>query len=438
MKRHAEVIVVGAGPAGSAAAYFLAARGHEVLLLERAAFPRDKPCAEYLSPEAARILDDMGALARVEASEVARLNGMAIRSPSGVEASGTFRSDLGYRGYRDYGLAIRRTVLDTILVQRAVAAGAGLQERSYVCDLLFESDAVTGVVVRSADSKYVLRADVVIGADGLRSVTARRSELGSQGRWPRRMALVTHYQGVAEVRPLGEMHVRHWGYVGLAPIGGDVVNVAAVFPARRMPGLPGAKARFLEQCLEEVPALGARFSGAERVGPVVAVGPFNWHARRAVRPGLALVGDACDFFDPFTGEGIFTALSGGQLLAEHVHDALRAPNARARFRALLDYDRARRRRFSAKRWLERAVGVTVAFPPLMNFVLRALALRPKLADLLVGVCGDFIPAGALLRPRYLVDLLAGGLAGEPLPPPPASSLADPLGHRGVLSERPPN
>ncbi|HWP02394.1 MAG TPA: FAD-dependent monooxygenase [Gemmatimonadaceae bacterium] len=438
MKRHAEAIVVGAGPAGSAAAYFLAASGHDVLLLERAAFPRDKPCAEYLSPEAARILDAMGALADVEASELARLRGMAIRSPSGVEAVGAFRAETGYRGYREYGLALRRTVLDAILARRAVAAGAALQERSYVSDLLQESDTVTGVVVRSGDSKYVLRADVVIGADGLRSVTARRSGLGSQGHWPRRMALVTHYQRVAEMRPLGEMHVRRWGYVGLAPVGGDVVNVAAVFPARRMPGLPGAKAKFLEQCLEEVPGLGVRFSRAERVGPVLAVGPFNWHARRAVRPGLALVGDACDFFDPFTGEGIFTALSGGQLLAEHVHDALRAPNATARYGALLDYDRARRRRFSGKRRLERAIGVTVALPPLMNFVLRALALRPKLADLLVGVCGDFIPAGAVLRPRYLVDLLAGGLAGEPLPPPPTSSLADPLGHRGALSERPPN
>jgi flavin-dependent dehydrogenase len=420
MKRDAEVIVVGAGPAGSATAYFLASQGHEVLLLDRAAFPRDKPCAEYLSPEAARVLDAMGVLDRLESGAVARLEGMAIRAPySGTEALGNFQSASGYRGYRDYGLALRRTVLDSVLVAAATRAGARLEQRSYVCEVLEEQGTVTGVRVRSEGGlQGTLRASLVIGADGLRSVTARRSRLGSQGRWPRRMALVAHYEGVDGMRPLGEMHILEQGYLGVAPVGGRLANIALVLPACRMPGLPGAKAQFLEERLRAIPALARRLTRARRVGPVLAVGPFNWRARRAVRPGLALVGDAADFFDPFTGEGIFAALSGGELLAQFAHEALRTPSTSQSYMALQAYDRTRRQRFASKWKLERAIGIAVAAPSLIEFVIRALARRRQLADLLVGACGDFIPADMVLRPGYLFALLAGGLARNSVPAPP--------------------
>ena len=96
--RRAQVVVVGGGPAGAASAYFLARAGVDVMILDRARFPRDKPCSEYMSPQASRILDDMGVLARVEQAGAAHLAGMRVRSPSGTTFHGRYAEVDGYRG----------------------------------------------------------------------------------------------------------------------------------------------------------------------------------------------------------------------------------------------------------------------------------------------------------------------------------------------------
>src|ERR1051326_4952916 len=107
----AEVLVVGGGPAGSSAACGLARAGVDVRVVDRAHFPRPKPCAEYLSPEASRILADMGALEPVERSGAAALVGIHVRAPNGAVIKGDFIASHGFRGFRDRGLSVRREVL---------------------------------------------------------------------------------------------------------------------------------------------------------------------------------------------------------------------------------------------------------------------------------------------------------------------------------------
>jgi len=126
-QRDAEVIVVGGGPAGAATAWALAKEGVDVLVLDRARFPRDKICAEYLSPQASRILADMGVLDEIERNSPAHLAGMSVRAPSGMIAKGEFAANHGFRGFRDKGLAIRRTVLDEIVLRGARNAGARVE-----------------------------------------------------------------------------------------------------------------------------------------------------------------------------------------------------------------------------------------------------------------------------------------------------------------------
>jgi flavin-dependent dehydrogenase len=121
------------------------------------------------------------------------------------------------------------------------------------------------------------------------------------------------------------------------------------------------------------------------------------------------VGDAADFFDPFTGEGVFAALRGGELLAPYAIRALTARTAREADDALADYERARREAFGGKWVVERLIGAAVAWPPLMNHAARVLERRKDMADLLVGVAGDFVPAREVLRPAYLLALLLGPL-----------------------------
>ena len=406
----ADVLVVGGGPAGSSIAHALATRGIDVMVVDRARFPRPKPCAEYLSPQASRILARMGALDEVERSGAAALAGIRVYAPNGAVIAGDFVAKHGYHGFRDRGLSVRREILDAILVERARAAGARILEGAKVTDLLRDpSGRVRGVRMTADAAPREVRARVVVGADGLGSVVARRLKLTRRLRWPRRIALVTHYRGVADVGEHGEMHVAPDGYVGIADVGGGVTTVAAVFPVSRSREISANRTEFLRRWLFDQRRLALRFASAERVTPVVATGPFASYARRAWYPGAALVGDAADFFDPFTGEGIYSALRGGELLADHVSDMLAAPSPALADAALREYDRARRREFGGKWIVERVIGAVVASPRLINRAARRLAARKDLADLLIGVTGNFVPPREIIRLGYVWNVFIGGV-----------------------------
>ncbi|MFN8717036.1 MAG: NAD(P)/FAD-dependent oxidoreductase [Gemmatimonadaceae bacterium] len=402
-----QVIVVGGGPAGSSAAWHCAQAGLEVCLLDRARFPRAKPCAEYVSPEGSRILDAMGALSTLEAGRASQLTGMVVHAPSGARIHGEFVARHGFRGFRDRGLGVRREVLDTLLLDRARAAGVVVVEEAKVEALsMHASGAVDGVSVRTPGGRAHLRAALVIGADGLRSVVARRLGLARQSRWPRRVALVTHYRGVEHMGTLGEMHVTANGYVGLAQVNDDLTNVALVVPTARARAMAGDAAGFLGAWLAAHPTLAPRFASAVRATPVRATGPFASRARRAWAPGAMLTGDAADFYDPFTGEGIYAALRGGELLAPFAAEAVRAISPRAHVSALTAYERARHATFGGTWRVERLIGMAVASPLLLNHAARVLSRDRDLADLLIGVTGDFVPPSAVLRPRTLLRFLS--------------------------------
>jgi flavin-dependent dehydrogenase len=246
---------------------------------------------------------------------------------------------------------------------------------------------------------------LVIGADGLRSVVGRRLALTRRRRWPKRLALVAHYEGFGEVTAWGEMHVeRDVGYVGIAAVDAGLTNVAMVVPARFASLVGADRTAFFERWLRERPQLAPRVRDARRVSPVLATGPFASHVRRAWAPGAALVGDAADFFDPFTGEGIYAALRGGELLAPFAMASLGAATSRAADDALAAYEQARRAEFRGKWIVERLISSAVGFAPAINRFARALEARKDMADLLVGVTGDFVPAREVLRASYLLDL----------------------------------
>ncbi|HMG70417.1 MAG TPA: NAD(P)/FAD-dependent oxidoreductase [Gemmatimonadaceae bacterium] len=402
----AEVIVVGGGPAGASTACALAREGVDVLVLDRAKFPRDKVCAEYLSPQASRILSDMGVLDEIERTEPAHLAGMRIRAPNGQVAIGEFAANHGFRAFRDTGLAVRRMILDEIVLRGARTAGARVEESTRVTDLARNGSArVSGVTVLDSDGQQrTLRARYVVGADGLRSVIGRRLGLMRTSRiWPQRIALVAHYRKVQGVTDMGEMHVDYGGYFGIVDVGDGLMNVAVVVPMSRAKEIGEDKAEFFERWIASRPHLAERFAGAERITPVRATGPFANASRHAWSPGAALVGDAADFFDPFTGEGIYAALRGGELLAPYLAEALvRSPKEESRI--ISGYDRARKREFGGKWKLERIVGMAIAYPYFMNNAAKVLSRRKDLADLLVGVGGDFVPASVVLTPRFLFNL----------------------------------
>jgi flavin-dependent dehydrogenase len=208
---------------------------------------------------------------------------------------------------------------------------------------------------------------------------------------------------------VGDMHVFAGGYAGFAPVGGGLTNVALVIPTRRSAEIGNDRDAFMQRELMRHDRIARRLGVAQPETPVRAVGPFCWRARTAWTHGAVLVGDAADFFDPFTGEGIYAAMRGAELLTGYAWEAARTAQPHTADVALAAYDRCRRREFAGKWAVERAIAAAVASPALINRAARALAESPQLADTLVGVTGDFVPASEVLRPGYILSLLAAAL-----------------------------
>ena len=393
-----DVLVVGAGPAGSASAALLARQGHDVLVIDRAAFPRDKACSEYLSPEAVRVLHRLGVVADLERAGARPLAGTVVRGPRGARLHGLFAEARPRPAYTS-GLAVARRVLDARLVAAARDAGARVLERTMLEELLYENGGVAGAVVRDATGRRVIRARLTIGADGLHSIVAQRLGVRGGGRL-RRFAFVAHVGGVSGLGDSAEMHVGADGYVGLNRIGDDLANVALVVPACRAGRARGRVADFFFEHLERFPDVRGRVDPRRLARRVLTAGPFGTWARRAIADGALLVGDAADFFDPFTGEGICAALRGAELVAEHAAPALRAAGP-VGARVLAPYAAARRRAFAGKWVVERVIGHAMTWPALFDRAVQRLGRRPGMAHTLVGVTGDFVPARAVLNPVFL-------------------------------------
>ncbi len=397
-----DVLVIGAGPAGAASAALLARAGHDVLVADRAAFPRDKPCSEYLSPEAVRVLDRLGVLNALEGAGAQPLDGSIVYGPGGARLHGLF-GEARPAPFRRTGLSVSRRVLDAVLVCAARSAGAAVLERTRFEDLVYHGGAVAGAVVRGPRGRRVIRARLVIGADGLRSGVAGRLGARSRGGL-RRVALVAHVGGVPGLARSAEMHVGPRGYVGINPLGDDVANVALVVPASAAGAARGRADAFFFEALQGFPGVRGRVDPRKVVRAVLATGPFAARSRRVTADGALLVGDAAEFFDPFTGEGICTALRGAELVAAHAGAALAEPGTPTQ-RRLAAYRRARVRTFSGKWAVERLIGYGMLWPRLFDHAVGRIGRRPAMAHTLIGITGDFVPARAALNPLFLARLV---------------------------------
>ena len=404
-----DAVVVGAGPAGAGTAILLAGEGLSVVLLDRARFPRDKICGEYLSPEGSRILDRLGVLARVEARGARPLRGMRILGPDGTQIVGDYPSDDARPNDRPRALAVRRRVLDAALVERAREVGVSVREGMRVIDLLREGPRVTGVVGepvetgRRAGALERFSAPLVIAADGRTSVVAERLGLRHPHPWLHRLALVADVKGASGDPERGEIVLAPPAYSILNPVGAGVGNLSLVIPIEEARRQKADLAGYFDRVTRGLPGFRERLRRARRIGPVRALGPLGYRVAPPRTDGVLLAGDAAGFLDPFTGEGIYAALRSAEVAAEVGARAVKAGDVSA---AALRSSHARRAtEFAAKTRLTVVLQRVIARRALSVAVTRLLAARPGHLARLMGVLGDFVPARALLEPRFLAALL---------------------------------
>ena len=390
------MIVVGGGPGGAATAIFLRQCGCDVLLLDQARFPRDKVCGEGISPEAWRLLDLLDAKAAVEALRPFPLRGMKLLAPDGTAVQGSYRDR--------QGLAVRRLDFDLALVQVARASGVEVQEATRVVDLLTVGAHTRGVVVDRGRGPEALWARLVIGADGRRSLVARKLGLLAEHPRFRKFAVRGYWEGMEGLEERGEMHVGGGGYCGIAPLSPTRANVTFVLDRAEMASAAGDLDGFYRTALgRRWPRIAERLDRARLCDRARAVGPLALVSRGASAPGVLLVGDAAGFFDPFTGEGVTLALRSAELASRVANQALHSTGDAD----LGGYDRERHVATRAKFRFNRLLQTVVGHPALANLVAHRLTRHPELADRLVSVAGDFVPARSVLGPGFLMRLLLG-------------------------------
>jgi geranylgeranyl reductase family protein len=376
-----DVIVIGAGPGGASASYYLARQGAKVLLLDKSNFPRDKTCGDGLGPRAVAVLGDMGLLESVS-QKAWRVSQIGIYAPNGNKLLAQVPQQTEVA---DYALVLPRLILDNLIVEGAARAGATFQAPVHISDIEQQPE---GVVVKGEANgrSFVERGRSIVIATGANTKLLLRS--GILTRPPRTMlAARAYFEGVEQGAGDLEFHfdgVPLPGYGWVFPVSGGGANIGAgvyrVDPGARTVSRTshGVFLAFVKSILEK------RLGGALQAGPAKAF-PLRVDFLEAHLNGdrIFAVGEAAGLVNPLTGEGIDYALESGRLAASYLLGLL----ARQTFdaKACAGYSRALNDRFGTQFRFLTIVTRLLINRPMLNQAIKAANARASYKNFLVDI-----------------------------------------------------
>jgi flavin-dependent dehydrogenase len=342
--------VAGGGPAGSAAAISLVARGHRVVLFESEVFPRFH-IGESLLATVNGPIDALGVREAIEAAGFPRKWGARLLTHDGcrgrsVDFAASREID------RPETWQVCRETFDSILLDRAREAGATVREGTRVHDVTLASDGVT-VETDEAGARSTVHVRAVVDATGRRGLLARKLGLRRDEPLLENISIYAHYRGVPRLEGERPNDIRivareDAGWFWLIPISSELTSVGVVLPKRLFQNMPpGTNDERLARAIAETPAVAALMKDAERAWPVRAEKDFSYSATSYAGERWLLAGDSGSFLDPVFSTGVSIALESGIEAAEALDQAIRHDDfSPARFR---EFSERQRRRFEVFR-----------------------------------------------------------------------------------------
>lgn len=315
-----EIVVVGAGPSGSATAIALKQAGHDVLLIDRQEFPRDKACGDGIPAGAIEILFSLGMEEKIRGADFYPVYRLLLSSPRGY----VLEADLKKGKTGADSCVVPRTEFDALIQQHAVEAGVEFC-KARAKEPIIEDGRVTGVRVRQNGSDQEIRSKVVVGADGVTSVIARALSPDTHEDKHRAVALRTYISDIEELPHEVEFYLYQGilpGYAWIFPLGEGRANLGL---GMRLDKFRDAN-ESLEQMVEvflDIPEVNKRIKHGGKLNNT-AVWQLNFGSKPIQRAydGALLVGDAAGLINPLTGGGIHNGLQSALQAADVIHDAL--------------------------------------------------------------------------------------------------------------------
>lgn len=360
-----DVIIAGAGPAGSSAAIHLATSGLSVLLIEQKKFPRPKLCGEFISPECQDHFENLGVAGSINYSGPASISETVFYSSRGHQVT-VPSSWFGGR----MALGLSRAVMDEVLLRRAGAVGVEVVEGASVAGPRINTDVVHGLRIKTGTDEREFQAPLTIDATGRARILARKLNHAHKQK-PKLIAFKAHFQNTHVAPGACEIYFYKGGYGGLNSIESGESNLCFIISAEQVKHCNSDPDRVMREMVMKNPRASYTLGSATTSSEWLSA---SWESfgRQSPTPaqGLLAIGDAAAFIDPFTGSGMLMALESGELAAEvilrHRHDLKTSTLA-------TDYTTAYNAKFHSRL---RICGL-----------LRRAAFRPRLTEWGVAIFG---------------------------------------------------